>query len=174
MPLLSLSDYTEFIRGWGPRVIPVKCFENFFLQSYDYFFAHHTCGAIASKWNKHTIVVFFEDTYNPKKQVWRIKFEPEKNSSLISPTPSRKPPHPVPAQNCNLYQTLRFRCNMAIYDLPFSDVKTIKNSRNSPSFSRIMTSGSGKPGNRSPIRGDLGSTPKTGVFPAENMSKLYP
>ena len=61
------------------------------------------------------------------------------------------------------------RGNMAIYDLPPSDVKTIKNNRYSPPFSRIMTSGSGKPGNRSPIRRDPGSTPKQGLSPAENM-----
>ena len=58
---------------------------------------------------------------------------------------------------------------MAIYDLTPSDVKTIKKYRYSPSFSRIMTSGSGKPGNRGPIRRDPGGTPKPEGSPAENM-----
>jgi len=66
------------------------------------------------------------------------------------------------------------RCNMATYDLPLSDVKTIKNNRNSPPFSRIMTSGSEKPDNRSPIRRDWGGTPERGISLIENIPMLYP
>ena len=53
---------------------------------------------------------------------------------------------------------------MATYDLSFSEVKTLKKHPYSPSFSRNMTSRSGKMGNRSPLKARISPSQKQGTL----------
>ena len=71
-------------------------------------------------------------------------------------------PPPVPTQICTQCRNPFLRCNMDIYYLSLSDVKTRKNYRNITSFWINITSRAQKPGIRSPLRVRIGLTPNPG------------